>query len=280
VCDSSANRKSHHPTLVESLPGVAGFRNALKLVMSIRPGGLLWMAIVCSSFVFANSSNTKRTTANPCGDILYEPVIQGNLMADIGAFFMSLASSRGVEVCIENPAGSMLFKYPPLLNVLEVLKVTTTVTDACCFSQLPFGKRFIKPFKLVATGTWITRMKRSCRCPGGVHEKLMVVDDNGSVSGTHLLKASQAYTKKFAEAVINAWQAGEVTQETLHQQASTSRKRKVTHETSASTRVDKKLAGNTGGDWCCPSVASVVRGRGRHAKQSCQSGGSWQTPSR
>jgi transposase len=163
------------------------------------------------------------------------------------AFVMSLAMSRGVEVRVENPAGSRLFQHLPLFNVLEVLKVTTTMTDACCCSQLPFGKGFIKPFELVATGMWITRMKRSCRCPGGLHEKFMVVDDNGSVRGMHLLKVSQAYTKKFAEAVINAWQAGEVTQ-----------------VTSASM--------------CCPSVSSAARDRGRHAKQSSQSGGGWQPP--
>ena len=163
------------------------------------------------------------------------------------AFVMSLAMSRGVEVRVENPAGSRLFQYLPLFIVLEVLKVTTTMTDACCCSQLPFGKRFIKPFELVATGMWITRMKRSCRCPGGLHEKFMVVDDNGSVRGTHLLKVSQAYTKKLAEAIINAGQAGEVTQ-----------------VTSASM--------------CCPSVSSAARDRGRHAKQSSQSGGGWQPP--
>jgi hypothetical protein len=42
-----------------------GFTNAVKLVMRLRPGGLLWMATVCSSFVFANSSNTHRNMNNP-----------------------------------------------------------------------------------------------------------------------------------------------------------------------------------------------------------------------
>ena len=42
-----------------------GFTNAVKLVMRLRPGGLLWMAVVCSSFVFTSSSNTHRTLDNP-----------------------------------------------------------------------------------------------------------------------------------------------------------------------------------------------------------------------
>jgi hypothetical protein len=275
------------------LRGVAGFRNALKLVLSIRKGGLLWMAIVCSSFVFANSSNTKRCLANPLGDTMYEPVAEGNLMADIGAFFMSLASSRGVEVCIENPACSMLFKYPPLLNVLKVLQVSTIVTDACCFSSKPYGKRFLKPFKLVATGTWISRMKRSCRCPGGAHERLMVVDESGAVSGTHLLKASQAYTKKFAEAVINAWQAGEVSQEKLEKQAKTSSKRKAGKVLEASLEL-KKPSRSAAPDWACPTTPPVKqrpsKAEPKHVKKrpgkakiapACHSAGSssgWLTP--
>lgn len=101
-----------------------GFTNAVKLVMRLRPGGLLWMATVCSSFVFANSSNTHRNLNNPearhcnsmnimqrCqqprttiqlyldgqGDETYEPVAQGNLMAKIAAWLMVLATSRGVK---------------------------------------------------------------------------------------------------------------------------------------------------------------------------------------
>jgi len=186
---------------------------ALKYVMRLKPGGLLWEAVVCSSFVFANSSNTKRIVNNPFGDKEYEQVVNGNLMADIASFFMALASSRGVEVCLENPAGSMIFRYPPLAEVLEGVKAVVTTTDQCCFSNKPYGKRWQKKFKLAATGTWIYRMSRSCRCPGGVHEPLMITNENGSVSGTKQLKLSQAYPPKFGEAVIAAWAAGELKDE-------------------------------------------------------------------
>jgi hypothetical protein len=180
--------------------------------MRLKAGGLLWEAVVCSSFVFANSSNTKRTVTNPYGATEYEQVLQGNMMADMAAFFMALASSRGVEVCLENPAGSMIFRYPPLVEVLAGLKVVTTTTDQCWFSSKPFGKRWQKKFKLAATGTWIFRMSRSCRCPGGVHEPLMTTNENGAVTGTKQLKLSQAYLPKFGESVVAAWALGEMKQ--------------------------------------------------------------------
>ena len=53
------------------------------------------MAPVCSSFVFANTSNTKRCAQNFMGDTSYEPVASGNLMADIAGFLMRVAKERG-----------------------------------------------------------------------------------------------------------------------------------------------------------------------------------------
>lgn len=68
-----------------------GFMNALFSVLCLRPGGLLWMAPVCSSFVFMNSSNCKRTKQNPAGNIGYGLVRDGNRMALIAAFLYALA---------------------------------------------------------------------------------------------------------------------------------------------------------------------------------------------
>ena len=45
----------------------SGFLKALKAVLEIKDGGLLWMAPVCSSFVFLNSAKWKRTVARPQG---------------------------------------------------------------------------------------------------------------------------------------------------------------------------------------------------------------------
>jgi len=77
-----------------------GFANGIDIVMKIAKGGLLHMAPVCSSFVFANSSKTKRTKENPEGDIEYAPVVSGNTMASVSMFYMLLAHARGL---CENP---------------------------------------------------------------------------------------------------------------------------------------------------------------------------------
>ena len=72
-----------------------GFRNAVATVMRLQPGGYLHQAPVCASFVWANSSKTKRTSKNPAGDLSYQPVVLGNIMAEVAAFNMLLCDARG-----------------------------------------------------------------------------------------------------------------------------------------------------------------------------------------
>ena len=78
------------PNTTEDILLEAGFRRALSLVLRLRPGGLLWMAPVCSSWIFLNLRCTKRTRVGGPrfqGNLKYLPVQQGNRMAEIAAFF-------------------------------------------------------------------------------------------------------------------------------------------------------------------------------------------------
>ena len=43
----------------------SGFMNAVRLVLSLKIGGLLWLAPVCSSFVWLSSSVCKRLCTAP-----------------------------------------------------------------------------------------------------------------------------------------------------------------------------------------------------------------------
>jgi hypothetical protein len=67
----------------------AGFRKVLASCVRLRPGGLLFMAPVCSSFTFPNISNTKRSKTNYAGDTSYPKV---------GA--LSLAPVHGIHVAV------------------------------------------------------------------------------------------------------------------------------------------------------------------------------------
>ena len=65
----------------EDITTPAGFKHAVNLVLQLVVGGLLWMAPVCSSFTFMNSSNCMRGPSNNYyGDTNCPSMIEGNLM--------------------------------------------------------------------------------------------------------------------------------------------------------------------------------------------------------
>ena len=153
-----------------------GFRRAVTLVMRLAPGGLLWLAPVCSSWVFMNSSKCKRTAANGYrGDEGYKPVQLGNIMAEATAFLILLAYRRCCTAAMENPIQSVIFRYGPLQIVVEALRMVRTITYRCAFSNAPYGDRMKKGYCFLAIGEWIKQTSERCRCPGRVHKKLIVM---------------------------------------------------------------------------------------------------------
>ena len=95
----------------EDIISLHGFENAFAHFVK-NPSWGLWMAPVCSSWTFANSSNTGRKLAYVVGNLGYPPAQAGNAMATVSALFMELAWERGLAVVIENPASSLTFEGP------------------------------------------------------------------------------------------------------------------------------------------------------------------------
>ena len=196
----------------EDLTTEAGFLIALALVMRLRKGGLLWMGVKCSSWTFPNSSNCQRKQGAVDGNLSYQPVLDGNLMADVAAFFMILCIDRGVECVVENPSGSQLFTY--LRRYLRQHTLFAQVCHRCAYDSAPFPRIGPKPYKFLATGTWIRGVNRKCQCPEPMegnqqkHVKCMEKNEVGSTSGTPAMAESAAYPKELADHILKAWCPG------------------------------------------------------------------------
>lgn len=190
----------------EDITSEVGFKAALCLVLRVRESGLVGMAPVCSSWVFANTANTKRNRDNYEGNEDYPAVRQGNQMAQTAAFLMSVALARDVHVYIENPAGSMLFSYlRPMLGMYENLHYSTA--DRCAYSREPFGKRCKKPYKFLSSGPWLGPSLLPCACPSRTHLQLMMTDGKGHVTGNlPLMQMSASYPAALGRAIIRAWE--------------------------------------------------------------------------
>ena len=201
------------PDTTEDILLEAGFRKALSLVLRLRPGGLLWMAPVCSSWIFLNLRNTKRTTVRGKrfgGNLKYLPVQHGNRMAEMAAFLFLVAVSRGVHAVVENPASSMMFNYETFALACGLWsKCFWAVLAHCRFSTARYGSRLGKKFKLMCSHGWVLQLACRCTCPGRKHQRLSTEKTVGGkrrVTGLkQALKDSAAYPPKMGIAVIQAW---------------------------------------------------------------------------
>ncbi len=160
-----------------------GFLNAVAMVARILPGGLLWLAPVCASWCWLNLSKTKRCLENLFhGDLHYEPVRIGNHLANVTAFLLEFAVARAVQAAMENPTGSYIWKYPPLvLSFSKAGLVWFVNTWRCAWDRSQRKPKLGKHYKFAATGDWIMALARACPCPGRLHAKLSKewVNDHG-----------------------------------------------------------------------------------------------------
>ena len=93
-----------------------GFGLLLQGVMRLRPGGLLWAAPPCSTWVFVSSGSTGRN-AHPEGNPESFYVRSQNALVCRLLLCTALARSRGVCFIWEQPANStMLSRYQPVLE--------------------------------------------------------------------------------------------------------------------------------------------------------------------
>ena len=183
-----------------------GFTEALRLVMRLKPGGLLAMAPDCSSFVFAPTSQSGRKRGQFEGDASREFVCKGNLQATIAAFFLHVAVARGVEAFLENPSGSMMFSY--LAGTLTTLFwMVKAFCDRCRYitAEQRATQNYKKHYKFMATGLWIHTAMQLCTCKGR-HTTLMDTGPNGEVNGKPAdMKLSGLYPDALGAALVRAW---------------------------------------------------------------------------
>ena len=176
----------------EDITTKGGFRKALRLVLRLRAGGLLWMAPLCSSFVFPNSGKCKRNASNFGGDTSYLPVEQGNYMAMVAMFFALVALCRDVHI-------AFVREYTDFLATLP-----THIVDRCAFSDEPCPK-IHKRYKVSASGPWIRRIQGACVCTGP-RQNLMFDAPAGRTGNAQLLKVSGMYPTRLAETIIGLFQ--------------------------------------------------------------------------
>lgn len=134
-----------------------GFLNILRLVLQIKPGGLLFGGPPCGSWVWINRATSKRSLFRIMGDASRQYVRDANSITCRWVLLGMIALARGVLFVTEQPRSSLMpmmayFKYLALV-------VRPIAWNSTTFPMGAYGALTNKPSILFGTPKWLEQLK-------------------------------------------------------------------------------------------------------------------------
>jgi len=174
-----------------------GWRRWVTVVLMMKENAVLWLAPLCSSWVWIGRSGTRRSKSRPHGDARVKRVRDGNKIVDRCVVLSLIAHFRGLNVVVENPKGSLMFTYKPMMSLVEFMlgrKLTIYMgawggdTDKCMLLRTNW-------LMADALHTKHPRLRQS-------RDTRLVANVGRGVKGIRKrLKQSQSYTSQFGQQV-------------------------------------------------------------------------------
>jgi hypothetical protein len=193
-----------HDHVVEDLNSRSGFAFALSLVLNCKPGGCIWMGVVCSTWVFMFRASTgqgeNRVLGNPT-----RCVLAGNRMVSRATLLVYLAHALGCLAVIEQPSSSILRLHPRLQMLLSLVDMYS-----CSFFLGYYMADSAKPITLLTNRPWFDRALQTRRSrswfPRSTNVSTRSTDEYGvvRVTGDSGLKNTQTYPVAFGFAVASS----------------------------------------------------------------------------
>lgn len=183
-----------------------GVAEAVRIALSVIPGGVVWFGVPCSTFVWMARGHTKRSRQNPLGDLTRADVSRANRIAQIVVMLCQVLSKRGVFFVMEQPAGSLLWQTPCMRLAARRLWVKGRPWSRRFVWLGHFGHKICKPTELCGIFPNLVRILPSRRPRGksaaGMY-RVWTSKKNGRtcVCGSAGLKSTEHYPKRFCEAV-------------------------------------------------------------------------------
>ncbi len=186
-----------------------GMLQAVRIACSIRPGGVLWMAPPCSSWVWIHWGTTGRHFA-ATGDTTCPEVVQQNALAERVVLLMEILRARGAHYINEQPASSKLWEYP----AMEACLRRHGLRGPCKLDMGAYGGSSTKATHLWGTAPYLMGLARRCDpalCEAlqdkGVKTSRSWVGNGGKrrCCGTSDLKGTQAYPEGWGKAHAEAF---------------------------------------------------------------------------
>ena len=92
----------------EDLSTTMGFILALRGVLRLKIGGLLWGGVPCSTWVYISRGTSGRSAAQPMGNTRMACVRAANLVTARFAALVLVAVARGAQWLVEQPGSSVM----------------------------------------------------------------------------------------------------------------------------------------------------------------------------
>ena len=96
----------------EDMLTTGGWLKALRQVLRLKIGAVLWCGTPCSTWIFLSRGSTGRSTLNPLGRPLVQCVSDANILASRVCLLCIVAFARGASWAMEQPASSLLPLHP------------------------------------------------------------------------------------------------------------------------------------------------------------------------
>ena len=177
----------------------AGLRLWLHQLSITRHGALLWFGTKCSSFSLMCRYTSQRTELNNYLGEGRTFVDEGNYQMQLTSLLFFLGHLLENIVCLEQPAGSVMPKTPPLSSVLSFIEATHVKTY-----HGAFGAESHKPLQLVSNSELAMELKRAK--PKAKGKALVKRGRDGQFIGIkNRLEGSECYTAEFGKAVVSTF---------------------------------------------------------------------------
>ncbi len=185
----------------------------LSSVMDLKPGGILWAAPPCSTWVFLSRSSTGRDVQVE-GNTLSRSVLGQNALVERLVLVLEVCALKGVYWILEQPANSVLWQYPAMRDCLD-----RQGAQSCALEMGAYGAQSVKPTTLMGTAPFLRELERKCskelrHCSSneGVVTTTKWTDTQGRkrCQGTDQLKGTQQYPEGFGAAVALAFKDHEL----------------------------------------------------------------------
>ena len=174
-----------------------GFLLWLETLMFLRPGGLLWMAPVCSSWAWINNHTSGRTRFEPWGKDRAKHTVSGNIQCVRCLLLAFLARTVSCHVVIEQPLSSSMMRLGCVTRFRQqaAAHLYTSWLGA-------LGAPTLKPTRLCSNAPWAHHLATDRPdMEVSSSDALVTVESRPgkprSVTGSAALKSSQAYPRAF-----------------------------------------------------------------------------------